>query len=278
MGSDWARKSNAALPPVICPTPASAATFSWVTCADLKHSRATRVHSRCRQPLNGGKRLPQTPPRTPTIPTAVLTWCYKQAGSCRRPGLPCGSTAAVLSGRYRERVSAGTCLAEYIESRRPGNPSQFKPISQSTVDNLKTAAKHLRAFLRDADNMVRRHTPGSRDCPGLPRFDAVGRNAWPVHGTEMAGTGAGSAGRCGHPGACGSHLWRPGRQRPSVPSCVAMKGVGARPRLNWNGCKTARRRGACTILMWDRSLLSGERRAPPAATVPACPKNHRPAP
>ncbi|AUH63739.1 tyrosine-type recombinase/integrase [Paracoccus zhejiangensis] len=45
-------------------------------------------------------------------------------------------------------------LAEYIEARRPGNPSQFKPISQSTVDNLKTAAKHLRAFLRDTDNTV----------------------------------------------------------------------------------------------------------------------------
>lgn len=40
-------------------------------------------------------------------------------------------------------------LSEYVEARRVGNPFGFKPLKRSTVMNLETAAKHLRAFLRD---------------------------------------------------------------------------------------------------------------------------------
>ena len=38
---------------------------------------------------------------------------------------------------------------QYVEARRPGNHFGFDPLKRSTVANLDTAMKHLRAFLND---------------------------------------------------------------------------------------------------------------------------------
>lgn len=54
------------------------------------------------------------------------------------------------------RVAAGNgypldlAHAHYLEARRPGNPHGYKPLKRSTVANLDTAMKHLRAFLDDS--------------------------------------------------------------------------------------------------------------------------------
>lgn len=39
--------------------------------------------------------------------------------------------------------------AKYVEARRPGNPFDFDPLAVTTVKDLNTAMKHLRAFLSD---------------------------------------------------------------------------------------------------------------------------------
>lgn len=39
--------------------------------------------------------------------------------------------------------------AQYVEARRPGNPFDFDPLAVTTVKDLNTAMKHLRAFLSD---------------------------------------------------------------------------------------------------------------------------------
>ncbi|SIO36129.1 hypothetical protein SAMN05444722_1667 [Rhodovulum sp. ES.010] len=39
--------------------------------------------------------------------------------------------------------------SQYVEARRPGNPYGYAPLKRSTVMNLDTAMKHLRAFLED---------------------------------------------------------------------------------------------------------------------------------
>ncbi|SOC20488.1 site-specific recombinase XerD [Rhodobacter sp. JA431] len=53
------------------------------------------------------------------------------------------------------RVATGTGFpldhahAQYVEARREGNPYGYAPLKRTTVMNLDTAIKHLRAFLKD---------------------------------------------------------------------------------------------------------------------------------
>lgn len=41
---------------------------------------------------------------------------------------------------------------QYVDARRPGNPSGYSPLKRTTVMNLDTAVKHLRSFLSDDAN------------------------------------------------------------------------------------------------------------------------------
>lgn len=81
-------------------------------------------------------------------PELVLTDILEAA---ERRGVP----RKRLQGYARVATGEGyplkLALPAYIEARRPDNPSGYKPLSQGTVKELKTAVVHLRNFLGDTE-------------------------------------------------------------------------------------------------------------------------------
>ena len=69
-------------------------------------------------------------------------------------GVPSGRLRSFGRVAFGKGYPIGKALAAYIEERGPNNRRGYKPLASTTVNNLRTAIRHLRDFLGDCNEVA----------------------------------------------------------------------------------------------------------------------------
>lgn len=83
--------------------------------------------------------------------SAVLLDKLEAAASRGVPEVKLRSFGRVAFGRG---FPISKALAQYVEERSPANRRGYKPLARTTVNNLNTAVRHLRDFLKDSNGVA----------------------------------------------------------------------------------------------------------------------------